>query len=310
MRGFLYHPEKMTRLDRATFLFAALIVFACSLAAQIQYQTVRPETIQQRLDLYKGNDTKREAALVKLFTEAGCAAANLSEQAVPHRKQPNVICVIPGSTDETIVVGAHFDHVSDGDGIIDNWSGASLLPSLLQGLSGSTPKHTFIFVAFTGEEEGLVGSDFYVNQLPKDRLSKIEAMINMDTLGLGPTKVWVSQSDPLLVNGIGLLARSMDVPIGGLNVNSYGESDEESFIREKVCTVTIHSLTPETVHVLHHPSDNPTAVRFKDYYDTYRLLAAYLSVLDAQLVSDGHTCDAKPIDLPTKRAMWPRVLRR
>ncbi len=74
----------------------------------------------------------------------------------------------------------------------------------------------------------------------------------------------------------------MNLPIGGMNVNGFGESDEESFIRQKVCTMTIHSLTPETTHVLHNSADKPSAVRFHDYYDTYRLLAAYLAILDAQ----------------------------
>jgi Peptidase family M28 len=300
----------MTRPNWALLLLAVPFLFARSLFAQLQYNVVQPETIQQRLDLYKGNDTKREAALVKLFREAGCAPANLSEQEVPHRNQPNVICVLPGSTPETIVVGAHFDHVSDGDGIIDNWSGASLLPSLLQNLAVSTHKHTFIFVAFTGEEEGLLGSAYYVNQLSKEQLSQIEAMVNLDTLGLGPTKVWGSQSDPLLVNGLGSLAQIMNLPIARMDVDRFGESDEESFIREKVCTITIHSLTDKTVHVLHHPADNPTAVRFSDYYDTYHLLAAYLAVLDAQLVSDGHICKAKAIELPGKPGSRPRMMRR
>ena len=61
-----------------------------------------------------------------------------------------------------------------------------------------------------------------------------------------------------------------------VNVDGFGESDEESFIRQKVCTITIHSLTSETAHVLHNTADNPSAVRFHDYYDTYRLLATYL----------------------------------
>jgi Peptidase family M28 len=285
----------MTNSGRAGLLFVAPILLANSLFAQLQYDVVRPETIQQRLHLYKGNDTKREAALAGLFMQAGCTPVNLSEQPVPHRKQPNIICVLTGSTPEIIVVGAHFDHISEGDGIVDNWSGASLLPSLFQALVRSPRKHTFIFTAFTGEEEGLLGSAFYVKQLTKDQLSRIEVMINLDSLGLGPTKVWVSQSDPRLVNGLSLLARRMNLPIEGMNVDGAGESDEESFIREKVCTVTIHSITPETIHVLHRPTDNPSAVRFHDYYDTYRLLAAYLTVLDTQLVPDGHSCKAKPI---------------
>ncbi len=285
----------MINSNFARLLLVVAALCANTLFAQVQYVVVRPETIQQRLDLYKGNDTTRETALVKLFTQAGCASANLSEQPVPRRKQPNVICVFPGSTPETIVVGAHFDHVSEGDGIVDNWSGASLLPSLFQALVSSPRKHTFIFVAFTGEEEGLLGSAFYVKQLPKDQLSKIEAMINLDTLGLSPTKVWVSQSDSRLVNGLRQVAHTMNLPIGGMNVDGFGESDEESFIRQKVCTITIHSLTSETAHVLHSTADNPSAVHFHDYYDTYRLLVAYLAVLDTQSLQDGHSCNIKPI---------------
>jgi Zn-dependent M28 family amino/carboxypeptidase len=206
-------------------------------------------------------------------------------------------------------LGAHFDHVDAGDGIVDNWSGASLLPSLYQALAAAPHKHTFMFVGFTGEEAGLVGSDYYVKQLSADQLARTEAMINMDTLGLGPTKIWVSQSDPRLVNGIAVVAHSMEIPIAGLNVDGFGESDEESFIREKVCSLTVHSLTPETAYVLHHPADNPSALHFKDYYDTYRLIAAFLNVLDTQLTADGHVCTTKPIDTPRSRVWRPRIRR-
>ncbi|HEX3436820.1 MAG TPA: M28 family peptidase [Pseudacidobacterium sp.] len=280
---------------RSAKLLFALIFVVAGLGAQTQYNVVKEDVVKQRLALFKGNDTKREAALMQLFTQAGCAAPNLSEQPVPSRKQPNVICVLPGTITETIVVGAHFDHVSDGEGIVDNWSGAALLPSLFQSLAGTSRKHTFIFIGFTGEEEGLLGSAYYVQQLPPEQLANIKVMVNMDTLGLGPTKVWVSQSDPLLVNALGLVAHSMNVPIAGVNIDGFGESDEESFIGQKVCALVVHSLTPQTAHVLHHPDDNPSAMRFNDYYDTYRLLAAYLTVLDSGLKDDGHVCTAKPV---------------
>jgi Iap family predicted aminopeptidase len=251
------------------------------------------ETVRHRLDLYKGNDKAREVALVQLFTEAGCSAAGLSEQTVPKRKQPNVICRVPGDTPRTIVIGAHFDHVPRGDGIIDNWSGAALLPSLLESGAGSSHAHTFVFVGFTGEEEGLVGSSYYVEHLTADELAQVDAMINLDTLALGPTKVWVSQSDPRLVRWLGLLAQTVHLPVGG--VDGFGESDEESFIRQNICTFTVHSLTRETVHVLHRSDDNPVAVRFDDYYDTYHLLADYLALLDTQLTPDRTTCRARAI---------------
>jgi hypothetical protein len=284
------HPQRKTPL--ALFLSAALL----SVPLLAQQNPIPPNTIQQRLNLYKGNDTKREIALKRLFLEAGCLPENLSEQPVPTRKQPNVICLLPGATPATILIGAHFDHVDDGDGIVDNWSGASLLPSLFQILAAAPRQHTFVFVGFTGEESGLVGSSFYVKQLSPQQLTHIEAMVNLDTLGLGPTKVWISQSEPRLINTIAVTARSMAVPIADMELNGLGESDEESFIAEKVCTLTVHSLTPATVHVLHRPDDNPTAIRLSDYYDTFRLLSTYLAALDTLPFPSQHICTAKPVD--------------
>src|ERR1700756_5518717 len=124
----------MIKSRSSNVLLLAQIFFAFALVGQVQYGVVKQEVVKQRLDLYKGNDTKREAALVQLFHEAGCVSSNLSEQPVPSRKQPNVIFFLPGETAQTIIVGAHFDHVSDGYGVVDNWSGASLLPSLFQSL--------------------------------------------------------------------------------------------------------------------------------------------------------------------------------
>jgi hypothetical protein len=284
----------MMNLGRAGLL-TVLVLCVFSLWAEVPYVVVPPETVQQRLDLFKGDDTAREGAVVRLFAESGCLAANLSEQPVPHRKQPNVICVLPGTTPKVIVVGAHFDHVPRGDGVVDNWSGAALLPSLFKAVAGSARKHTYIFVAFTGEEDGLLGSSYFVKHLPKDQLAMVEAMINLDTLGLGPTKVWVSQSDPRLVNGMVQMARMLNLPLAGMNMDGVGESDEESFIRERICTISVHSLTPQTLHVLHRSDDNRSAIQFHDYYDTYQLLAGYLAALDTMPIEDGHSCKIKPV---------------
>lgn len=265
--------------------------------AQVTYDLSSKETVQRRLDGYKGDDTKREAVLKELFVEVGCGGDHLTEQAVRTRKQPNVICVLPGSTPDVIVVGGHFDHVSAGDGIVDNWSGASLLPSLYQALARVPREHTYVFVGFTGEEAGLVGSEFYVNHLSTEEIGNIKVMINLDTLGLGPTKVWVKQSDPLLVNVLLKVSQMVKAPLGGVEIGTLGESDEESFIGRAVCTVVVHSLTQETLHVLHTRADNPGAIHFPDFYDTYRLLAAYLVVLDTLKIPEPHVCTTKPVEM-------------
>lgn len=264
---------------------------------QLSFNLVRQDTIRERLSLYKGNDTKREAVLKQLFIDAGCSSSSLVEQAFPQKKQPNLLCTLPGTTDQTIVVGAHFDHVDRGEGIVDNWSGASLLPSLFQGLAlQQQRRHTFIFAGFSGEEGGLYGSRFFIKHLEKSQRSRIEAMINLDTLGLGPTKIWVGQSDPRLSNLLNSVAVTMKLPVGGMELNGAGYSDEESFIHEQICTLMVHSLTSSTVSILHQPADNPSAIQFADYFDTYHLLAAYLAVLDSWDVPEGHVCTTKSVD--------------
>ena len=109
-------------------------------------------------------------------------------------------------------------------------------------------------------------------------------MINMDTLGLGPTEVWASRSDPKLVRALDGLAQALKLPLTAVNVDEVGESDEESFVNHKVSTITIHSLTQKTLPILHSRKDNYSAVHFDDYYSTYRLLSGYLVLLDHGLV--------------------------
>jgi putative aminopeptidase FrvX len=274
------------------FRHAWVVVVCVSVAAitplllvgdQLHYLVLTPAEIEQRLRNYKGNDNQREINLKTMFENAGCSKEQLSEQLVKTLKQPNIICTLPGETDSTIVVGAHFDHVEMGDGVIDNWSGASLLPSLFQSLKSDTRHHTFVFISFSGEEKGLIGSQFYVSNLSAGSLARIKAMVNMDTLGLGPTAVWVSRSDKDLVQALNTMAYLSKLPLKGVNVEKVGKSDEEPFIQHHIPAVIIHSLTQETLRVLHSPLDNYKAVRFDDYYNTYRLLSAYLAFLDDKL---------------------------
>jgi hypothetical protein len=262
---------------------------------QAHYLNMKSEVIQERLNRFKGSDAAREATLVQLFSSAGCQSANLTEQPVHGRHEPNVICILPGSTPATIVVGAHFDHVADGEGVVDNWSGASLLPSLFQSLDHSPRTHTFVFVGFTGEEDGLIGSAYYVKHATPEQLANVEAMLNLDTLGLGPTKIWVSRSDHGLVNRLVGIARSMNLQITGMDIDGFGQSDEESFIAKNVCTITVHSITAETAHVLHSRWDDMSAIHFTDYYDTYRLLAGYLAFLDTVQTATPGGCKVKPL---------------
>jgi Zn-dependent M28 family amino/carboxypeptidase len=107
-------------------------------------------------------------------------------------RSPNVICTLPGESGAVILTGAHFDFSGRGKGVVDNWSGAALLPSLYQSLADRPRRHTFVFVGYTGEEAGLLGSQSYVKQLTPEQRSKIAAAVNLDCLGLSSTKLWLT----------------------------------------------------------------------------------------------------------------------
>jgi len=113
----------------------------------------------------------------------------------------NVIGVLEGSDpalkNETIIIGAHFDHLGHGGegslaansteihhGADDNASGTAGVLELARIVSTQRPrpKRTIVFMGFSGEEEGLLGSNYYVNH-PLLPLENTVAMINMDMIG-------------------------------------------------------------------------------------------------------------------------------
>ncbi len=239
--------------------------------------------IEGHLRSFSTNNKEREARIRSWFAEAGCGAS-LSEEPLERKLPPNVICVLPGETQEVILVGAHTDHVdSYGDGVVDNWTGVSLLPSLLYSLDGQPRRHTFVFVGFSAEEKGLVGSAFYADHLTPEQRGRIEAVVNLDSLGLSPTKVWASHADKTLLEALGLVAAVSRLPIAAVNPDGVGSADSESFARYSVPRITLHSVTQQTWRVLHSPNDKLAAIHMDDYYDSYHLIAEYLAYLDETL---------------------------
>jgi len=270
----------------AGFAAALLALPGFAQAARPSSNLVPREIIRQRLREVTNKNAEREATLKQMFEDAGCFGDRLTEQPVPNSRLPNLICERPGATDAVILVGAHFDKVQAGAGVVDNWSGASLLPSLFQSL-GQSPgpgmrRHTFIFVGFTDEERGLVGSRYFVRHLTPPQRARIHAMIDLDTLGLGPAKVFLAHSDARLAEAAETVARQMGLPLQVFNVRNV-DDDSQPFQRAKVPTLMIHSATAATLRILHSPADQMVRIRFDDYYDTYRLLAECLTFVDSRI---------------------------
>lgn len=127
----------------------------------------------------------------------------------------NVVGRLPGSdpelSREVVVLGAHYDHIgTDGMGALDpqagheirngaddNASGTAALIELAErfALVETRPKRTLLFVAFSGEELGLLGSRHYVEH-PAAPIDRTVAMLNMDMIGR-------SEKGFLFVGGVG-----------------------------------------------------------------------------------------------------------
>lgn len=120
----------------------------------------------------------------------------------------NVLGFIPGKTEEIIILGAHYDHLGLGsngslaadlkgqihNGADDNASGTAGLLQLAEEFATGSPRRGLLFIAFAGEELGLLGSRYYVEH-PTIPLEDTMAMLNMDMIGR-------SDGD-LLIGGVG-----------------------------------------------------------------------------------------------------------
>ena len=108
----------------------------------------------------------------------------------------NVVGFVDNKAENTVIIGAHFDHLGyGGDGSLhrdsikaihngadDNASGVAILLNLAAKLKEKNTNNNYLFMAFSGEEMGLLGSNYYVKN-PTIDTKKVSYMINMDMVG-------------------------------------------------------------------------------------------------------------------------------
>jgi hypothetical protein len=100
----------------------------------------------------------------------------------------NIIGMVPGSgSDSVIIFSAHYDHLGKMGsavfpGASDNASGTAMLLWLARWFAAHPQRYTLLFIAFSGEEAGLLGSEYYV-KYPVVPLSKVRFVVNVDIMG-------------------------------------------------------------------------------------------------------------------------------
>lgn len=221
----------------------------------------------------------------------------------------NVVALIPGSDpvlkNEYIVIGAHHDHsgISDGEvlaGADDDGTGTVALMEIAQALLTERPKRSVIIAWFTGEEQGLYGSHYFVNNCPVP-VEKISTCLNLDMLGRNNT-------DSLFLVGSNLLSSGLDATIHRVNskfgINFgfdyqysnlthpqrvYFRSDHYPFIRFGIPSVWIFCGFTTDYHT---PKD------VLEYIDYQKVLKAtrltYLTAFDAGNQKELLKLDANP----------------
>jgi Iap family predicted aminopeptidase len=258
-----------------TRILALIWITAATQAQTIEFKRLNAGVLEEWLRLAHPKVAERYQRLRRLFLETGCTG--LVEQKVRGSKEPNLICAVAGSGESAnkILVGAHFD-AAGGDGVIDNWTGAILLPSLAAFMREAPKRHSFEFVGFAAEEKGLLGSRDYLRAIKTEDRKRIAAVITMDSLGLTSTKVWVSSSSKELIEHGVRVANSMNLGFAGVDVDAVGTTDSMTFHQSRIPTLSLHSLTQETWEVVNSRRDVWAALSWQDYYDTHRFVSALL----------------------------------
>ena len=205
----------------------------------------------------------------------------------------NVVGYINNNAKNTVVIGAHYDHLGYGsegslhkgekaihNGADDNASGVAVMLDLASKLKGVNTTNNYLFIAFSGEEMGLLGSNFFVKN-PTIDTKTVSYMINMDMVGR------LKQDSTLAVYGTGTS------PIFKQTLNSHnnkfkliekesgiGPSDHTSFYLADI--PVLHFFTGQHEDY-HKPGDDTDKLN----YEGMDIISGYIFEIISDLNDNG-----------------------
>jgi Zn-dependent M28 family amino/carboxypeptidase len=228
-----------------------------------------PHSLDELTTLAKNGES------LPVFPLAVSIRVNTATQVQSKYESPNVVGILPGSDpklrNEYLVLTAHLDHLGvgrpvNGDsvyhGAMDNASGiASLIETAKALAAGPRPKRSIVFIAFTGEEEGELGSQFYAHY-PTVSRSHIIAELNMDMyLPLFPLHF-------LEVQGLGESTLGNDAraaaQLNDIEVQFDKQPDENRFIRSDQASFVKYGI-PALAFKFGWLPDTPEQKTFNDW---------------------------------------------
>lgn len=248
-----------------------LVLISFTYQAQAQIETLKEDVVFLASDALEGRQTgtkgEEEAAkyIAKRFaglklqekgTDGYFQTFSFKPKTDPHSEVAfttkaedgtitgtNVLGYIDNNAQNTIIIGAHYDHLGfGGDGSLDatkakaihngaddNASGVAVLLDLAKKLQSANTNNNYLFMAFSGEEMGLLGSNYFVKNATLD-IKNVNYMINMDMVGR------LNDEKTLAVYGVGTTPRfkqTLTVNNSGFKLvehtSGVGPSDHTSF---------------------------------------------------------------------------------
>jgi len=205
----------------------------------------------------------------------------------------NVIGYLDNNADVTVVIGAHYDHLGYGgssslhaegeaihNGADDNASGVAMMLNLARRLHEEAPNSNYLFIAFSGEEMGLLGSNYFVKN-PTIDLDKVSYMINMDMVGR------LNEEKAVSVSGVGtspVFSQTLHAANHcELNIiekeSGVGPSDHTSFYLSNI--PALHFFTGQHEDY-HKPSDDAHLLNYEGMEKLSSYILAVIKDLDGR----------------------------
>lgn len=241
----------------------------------------KPAAMMPGIAAAAGNDMGADARMQVHITQIYAPTHNIA--GVVRGRDPKL-------RDEYVIVGAHYDHLGLGGphsgsrrpdtsavhpGADDNASGVAAMLTLARHFAKHRPARSLLFVAFSAEEEGVVGSKYFTEHLPVDT-SAVSAMFNFDMVGnLRASALTVggsgtsAESDSLiraLAAGTGLQVK--------LSPAGHGPSDHAPFYAKRM---PVFYLTTGATPDYHTPSDKPHTLNYPGMDSVVRYSSALIA---------------------------------
>ncbi|NVJ89853.1 MAG: M28 family peptidase [Flavobacteriaceae bacterium] len=215
----------------------------------------------------------------------------------------NVVGFLDNQAENTIIIGAHYDHLGYGgegslfrdsikaihNGADDNASGVSVMLNLAAKLKGKNTNNNYLFIAFSGEEMGLLGSNYFVKN-PTIDSKKVSYMINMDMVGR------MKKDSTLAIYGTGTspifkqVLKSHNSSFKLIQQESgVGPSDHTSFYLADI--PVLHFFTGQHSDY-HKPGDDSDKLNFNGMY----LISKYIFDIISDLDDNGKLAFRKTIN--------------